>query len=110
MEKIVSTFKKNSREQVKVILTEFHGRQILDLRVFWTPDGSTWHPSKKGLAIGVEKLPALLASLHEAVEALGQDEADPAGEDAVLLTGEEKAALCEELKINMDDLHTMLPE
>jgi hypothetical protein len=47
---------------------------------------------------------------REAVEALGQDEPDPAGEDAVLLTGEEKAALCEELKINMDELQTMLPD
>ena len=109
MEKIVSTFKKNSREQVKVTLTEFHGRQIIDIRVFWTADGITWNPSKKGIAVGVEKLPALLASLHEALQILGQDEPDPAVEDAILLTTEEKAVLCEELKINMDELDTMLP-
>lgn len=110
MDKIVATFKKNSREQVRVSLSDFHGHQIIDMRVFWTPDGTNWNPSKKGLAIGVEKLPLLLASLHEAVVALGQDAPEPADEEEALLTADEKAVFCEELKIEMDQLQGMLPE
>lgn len=104
MEKTVSIFPKNSREQVRVTLSEFHGRQIINIRVFWTSDGTSWNPSKKGLAIGVEKLPILLASLYEAAQILGQDQPEPAEEEAGILTPEEKAILSEELKLPIDQL------
>jgi hypothetical protein len=109
VEKTVAIFPKNSREQVRISLTEFHGRQIIDMRVFWSADGNTWNPSKKGLAMGVEKLPVLLASLHEAAEILGQDEPENSAEEDEILTPGEKAVLCDELGIDMDQLKDVLP-
>jgi hypothetical protein len=108
MDKIVATFPKNSREEVRVILTEFHGREIINIRVFWTSDGKNWNPSPKGLAIGVEKIPVLLASLHQAAEALGQDTPEPAEDENSLLTQEEKAALCEEFNIDIAQIDGLL--
>jgi hypothetical protein len=110
MEKTVSIFPKNSREQVRVTLSEFHGRQIINMRVFWTSDGTNWSPSKKGLAIGVEKLPILLASLHEAAEILGQDQPGPAEEEAAFLTAEEKAILSEEFKVPIEQIQDPFSE
>ena len=110
MDKIVATFPKNSREEVRVILTEFHGREIINIRVFWTSDGKNWNPSPKGLAIGVEKIPVLLASLHRAAEVLGQDTPEPAEDDNSVLTLEEKAALCDEFNIDIGQIDGLLSE
>ncbi len=110
MEKLVATFPKNSREQVRVILTEFHGREIINIRVFWSADKITWNPSPKGLAIGVEKIPILLAALHQAAEVLGQDAPEPLQEEDAVLTTEEKATLCEEFDIGMDQLDNLFSE
>jgi len=91
MDRTVATFFKNSREQVHVLLRNYKGRDLVDLRVFWTREGQEWHPSKKGLALGVEKLPVLLAALHKAAELVG--EADPPtelAEDDLLTEGERR--------------------
>jgi hypothetical protein len=104
MENIVATFPKNSREQVRVILTEFHGREIINIRVFWSSDGTTWNPSPKGLAIGIEKIPLLLAALQQAAEILGQDLPEKLQEDDGILTSEEKASICEEFNIEINQV------
>jgi hypothetical protein len=79
------------------------------MRVFWTPDGGiNWHPSKKGLALGVEKLPVLLATLHQAAELLGQDAPDQVEDENELLTSEEKAILCEEFNLEIGQIEGLL--
>ena len=108
MDTTVAVFPKNSREQVRVTVGDFRGRQILNIRVYWTSDGSTWSPSKKGLAIGVEKLPVLLASLHQAAEVVGQDMPEDAQDDEGLLTAAEKAALSDELHIDIQEIDDTL--
>lgn len=56
--------RKNATEQVQIELSEYHGHQLVSLRVWWTPDdGTTWHPSKRGFALRVEVLPELLGAL-----------------------------------------------
>jgi len=110
MDKTVAVFTKNSREQVRVILGEFRGREILNIRVFWTSDKINWNPSPKGLAMGVEKLPMLLASLHRAAEVLGQDAPDDVQDEEELLTLSEKAALCDEFNIDMQEVDNSLTD
>jgi hypothetical protein len=109
MDTTVAVFPKNSREQVRVTVGDFHGRRILNIRVYWTSDGTNWNPSKKGLAIGVEKLPILLASLHQAAEIEGQDMPEDVQDDEELLTAAEKAALCDELNIDIQEIDKSLP-
>jgi len=110
MELLVSAFAKNTREQVRVALTVFHERQLLDIRVYWTTDGSNWNPSRKGIAIGIEKLPFLLAALHQAADALGQDQPEDSNDENALLTQEEKAVLCEEMNVEMTEVEESLPK
>ena len=55
---------KNATEEVRIELSEFKGHQLLNARVWWTPDdGTTWNPSKRGFALHVDALPELLAGL-----------------------------------------------
>jgi len=108
MESTVAVFPKNSREQVRVTIGDFHGRLILNIRVYWTSDGTNWSPSKKGLAIGVEKLPVLLASLHQAAEFMGQDLPDDVGDEEGVLTAADKAALSEELNLDIEEVERSL--
>lgn len=110
MEKTVAVFPKNSRENIHVNLTEFHGRDLIDIRVFWSADGTNWNPSKKGISIGIEKLPILLACLHQAADILGQDAPEPVEDENEFLTTEEKATLCEELNIEMGQIDGLLSE
>ncbi len=62
------TFKKNSREVVKVSLETYMGRRVLNIRVWFDSDGE-WKPSKKGLSLAVERLPELVEVLTDAMRA-----------------------------------------
>jgi hypothetical protein len=110
MEKTVAVFAKNSRENIHINLTEFHGRDLLDIRIFWCADGTNWNPSRKGISIGIEKLPILLACLHQAADILGQDAPEPSESEDDFLTTEERATLCEELNIEMEQINGILSD
>jgi hypothetical protein len=66
--RIVYTFRKNSREELRATLGEFGGFAVASLRVWIVPaDGRTTPtPTPKGLTVRVEHLP----ELRRAVEAL----------------------------------------
>jgi len=108
MEQLVATFYKNAREQVHVILRDFKGRDLIDLRVFWTQDGKAWHPGKKGLALSVEKLPLLLAALHRAAEIVGQEQHEMVEDE--FLTIPEKSKLGEMFKLDRDQIEELIFE
>ena len=57
---------KNSREELKVSLTEFHGHDLINLRVFFKLDDGELRPGKAGLALRVEKLDDLIEALQRA--------------------------------------------
>ena len=63
---VVHVFPKNDREYVYAYIQEYRGRNLAHLRHFWTDEHDVDHPTKSGVAIGVEDLPQLL----EAVTAL----------------------------------------
>ena len=110
MYKVIEIFRKNSREQVRVILSDFRGLQILDIRVYWSVDGQDWKPSKKGIAMKVEKLPVLLASLHKAAVALGQEVPDETGVNEGILTAVEKAPPSGKFEIGVGEIEKSIAE
>lgn len=71
-EKIVARFEKNSKEEVRAVLTEFRGHRVADLRIYFRPDkGGEMIPSKKGLSLTLDLLPELkqaVLALEEAVK------------------------------------------
>ena len=106
MDRLVATFYKNSREQVRVLLRNYKGKDLIDLRVFWTQDSKEWLPSKKGLALTVDKLPVLLASLHKAAELVGEAEPECEVVEDELLTEAERGELAKIFQLEPDQVES----
>jgi hypothetical protein len=64
---VLARFEKNSKEEVRVSVDTFHGRQIINLRVFYR-DGDEWKHGKQGIALSVERF----KDLADAVLQVGQ--------------------------------------
>ena len=67
----VATIAKNRLEELRISLTEFRGHDLVDIRVFALPyagrgRGKEMVATKKGLALNVAKLSALIAALQTA--------------------------------------------
>jgi hypothetical protein len=64
----IATIEKNAIEQLRVELSEYQGHNLISLRIWANYDSSTddKHPTKKGLALRVEKLPELIEALQKA--------------------------------------------
>ncbi len=66
--KIIYEFKKNAQEKVILSFTEFKGKQLIDLRVYYDA-GKTeedWRPSRKGVTVRLEFLPDLKEGIDKA--------------------------------------------
>ena len=57
MDELIAQFEKNATEVVRVSLTEFRGRKLIDLRVYYTNDEGEYRPTRKGIAISVDGYP-----------------------------------------------------
>lgn len=107
MDRELAAFKKNDKEQVKVILSDFKGMRIVNIRVYFLNKDGEWLPTKKGLAFAVEKLPILLAALHQAAQAIDhgiETPRDDGGSDGSLLTDQERRRLCDKFGIDPSEI------
>lgn len=65
---IISEFRKNATESVRVTLDEYNGRPIVGVRVWFRPDdGAELRPGRAGIAMSVQHLPALAAGINAAL-------------------------------------------
>ena len=83
---MIAEFNKNSLEKVRIVLTEFKGKKLLDIRVYYDAsenEGPDWRPTKKGISISLDLIDELLKGLEKAKKMLekGQDEVE--GRDEV---------------------------
>ena len=65
---VVYRFRKNAFEDVRAVLNEYNGQQLVDIRVWIELDG-VWKPTRKGISVGVDLLPELaqaVSSLEKA--------------------------------------------
>jgi hypothetical protein len=65
---LISSFEKNSREEVRVSLRDYMGHHVIDVRVYVENGEGAVIPTKKGLTISVEHY----HDLKEAVAKLGK--------------------------------------
>ena len=65
MQEVVETIKKNTKEEIRVELTEFKGHDLLGLRVYADTDNGPI-ATRKGITVNVRLIPDLLAALHKA--------------------------------------------
>ncbi len=66
MEKTIAIIEKNRREEIRVSLTAYHNRDLVDIRVFsetYTSDERI--ATRKGVCLNVTKLPDLIAALQQ---------------------------------------------
>ena len=71
MSELIASFEKNSLEEVRISLTEFKGKQLIDLRVYYQPEnGEEKRPTKKGITISPEKFPELKKAILALEKAL----------------------------------------
>jgi hypothetical protein len=65
---IIAEFWANRRgEAIRVQLSEFKGRALLDVRKYYTAKDGTMQPTKKGFAIAVARLPELASGIGKAL-------------------------------------------
>jgi hypothetical protein len=65
---IVAEWPRNSRELVRIALDRFNNRFTIDMRSWWRDTDGSFKPSRSGLTLAVDHLPALASGLAEALE------------------------------------------
>jgi hypothetical protein len=65
--RIIAEIPKNAREMIRVSLGEFHGRAVLDCRIWYQPGDGDMRPGSKGLTVAIRHLPQLADALAKAV-------------------------------------------
>lgn len=64
----VGAFRKADGAEVRVSVQDYKGRRVVDVRVWYLPrTGGDYLPTRKGITIDADKLPALVAALGKAV-------------------------------------------
>ena len=75
MSEVIASFEKNSFEEVRISLTNFKGKDLIDLRVYYrTDDGGEMRPTKKGITISLEKFSELKNAILALEEVLPKKE------------------------------------
>ena len=57
MDELIAQFEKNATEVVRVSLTEYRGRKLVDVRVYYTDDEGQYRPTKKGVSLSLDVYP-----------------------------------------------------
>lgn len=65
MDEIIAQFEKNATEVVRVSLTEYKGRKLIDVRVHYSSDEGEYRPTKKGVSLSVDVYPDFKRALLE---------------------------------------------
>jgi hypothetical protein len=70
LNQFVAQFEKNSKEEVRVSIDEFHGRKIINFRVYYRANDTEWRPGKQGLALSVDRYRDLVDAMLKLGEEL----------------------------------------
>lgn len=68
----IASFRKADGAEVRVSVQGYKGRRVVDVRVWYQPAaGGDYVPTRKGITVDADKLPALALALAEAVRIIG---------------------------------------
>ena len=84
-EKIIHQFKKNANETVMVKFSEFKGKKLIDIRVFYLSEDGSWKPTAKGICLRRELISELKEAINKA-EACVEDGNQAVNEDSAART------------------------
>lgn len=66
MPEAVAVVPKNSREELRIVLDQYQGVDIVNLRIWYASQDGEYRPSKAGFAMRVAKLPEVRQALQQA--------------------------------------------
>ncbi len=68
----LAVIEKNTKEDVRVSLSSFKGRNLIDIRTFlaWGDDPER-RATRQGVSLGIDKLPTLIRALQDAAKQAG---------------------------------------
>ena len=72
MEKNYAEIEKGE-DLVKVSLTEFKGRQYVEVRTYYMADDGEWKPTRKGITLSPDLMKQVNTALSEALDELGDE-------------------------------------
>jgi len=67
----IAEWRKNGREVIRVRLTLYKGRELIELRVYYREPSGEHKPTRKGINLPIEHLPAIKEALKAAQMAAG---------------------------------------
>lgn len=67
---VLYTVEKNGTEEIRFSLTEYRGRKLVDVRVFYQNDEGEWLPTKKGVSASVDLIEEIYTGVSRLREAL----------------------------------------
>lgn len=68
----VAAIRKADGAEVRVTVQGYKGRRVVDVRVWYQPvAGGDYVPTRKGVTVDADKLPALALALAEAARIIG---------------------------------------
>ncbi len=70
MEKNYAEIEKGE-DLVRVSLTEFKGRQYVEIRTYYMADDGEWKPTRKGITLAPDLMKQVSDALNSALEDLG---------------------------------------
>lgn len=81
MSEIVAEMEKGWNEKVVFSLSEFKGKKYADIRVYYEDDEGEWKPTRKGVALALERWEEFKDNLKELEEYLvAQGHLEPSAE------------------------------
>ena len=67
-EVVIAKVEKNSTDEVRVLLRKWRDRWTIDVRVYFPNKSGRMQPSKSGVSLNIEKLPALAGAIQVALD------------------------------------------
>ena len=73
MAETIAQFTKSTTEEIRVSISEFRGRHLIDIRTFYLDQDEEYKPTKKGVSIAVELYPEFKEAMRKLEEALKEE-------------------------------------
>jgi hypothetical protein len=67
----IAVIEKNTKERIRVILTDYNGHKFIDCRVYFEDAQGELKPTKKGIALSADTINEVIQALQKGSAALG---------------------------------------
>lgn len=65
---IIAEILRNPTEIIRIALSNYKGKDYLDMRIFYLDDNNEWKPTKKGVTLTPDMLDEAIMALQKAKE------------------------------------------